>query len=1192
MPTNSRGQPGGATDSSGETAYSGPPQPFGASARQTASVWLAWLAGASALAAVVLVGSHLTEAREFVELAHRSRPAWFGLAVLLQAATYVAQGEVWRLIGREAGHPLSPGAAVEISLAKQFVDQALPSAGLSGSALAATALEARQLPRGAALAAMALNMVAYNAAYIVGLALALVLAAEAGEASRFVVIVAVAFAAFGVVMAALLFELAGRRRSALARTLGRVPPLGRLIELVASADPDLVRDPRLLAGTTVPQLAIIALDAGTMMALVASLGATVPAGGIFVSFMIASLFRTMGVLPAGLGTFEASAVVTLRMAGATVPVALAATLLFRGLSFWLPMLPGFWCSRRVAVRPAARTGRGRTGLAAYWSVDPAELLHRLGSSASGLTAEEAARRLLEYGPGELRAEQPLSRLRVLGRQLQSPLLLLLVFAAGAAALTAEWTEAIIVLVIVLATVGLGYSREYHAQRAAAALQARVRTRASVVRGGRTLAVPREQVVPGDIVTLSAGSLVAADAVLLEADDFFVTESALTGESFPVEKHPGPVAAGAGVAARTNCVFLGTNVRSGFARCLVVDTGSATAYGAIAGRLARRPPDTDFDRGIRRFGYLLTSAMLVMTLLVFVAHMLRGRPPVETLLFSIALAVGLSPELLPAILSMNLARGAQMMARRGVLVRRLNAIENLGSMDVLCTDKTGTLTEGVIRVEGAYTPDGHPSPAVLQRAAWNAALETGLSNPLDDAILQALSPDLTAVGKVAEVPFDFLHRRVSVIVHTPAGTELVTKGAFETVFSVCTRLTSGAALDERGREAVTERFRDWSARGIRVLAVASRPIDERESYTRDDEHDLVFQGFVTFLDQPKPDVDRALRDLARLGVTVKLITGDNRLVAQHLAALVGMRAGDVVSGEDLRALDDAALWHVVERTDLFAEVDPNQKERIIVALRRSGHVVGFLGDGVNDAPAMHAADTSLSVDGAVDVAREAADFVLLERDLDVIRGGVEEGRRTFANTLKYILMATTANLGNMISMAAASLVLPFLPLLAGQILLNNLLSDVPAVGIADDSVDPEMVERPPRWDLRFIRRFMVEFALISSAFDALTFIVLLAGFGADVALFRTGWFVESVLTQLAAALVVRTRRLAVRSRPGRLLVWSTAAMAVVAAGLPFVPAADVLGFVPLPGALLGAVVGVTALYVGAVEVGKMGFYRTL
>jgi Mg2+-importing ATPase len=1154
------------------------------------ATWPSWIVGAALFAVVVAVGLHYSEAAALLALAQHARPEWLLVALGLQAATYAAQGQIWRLVARGAGRALPVRSAYEISLAKQFVDQALPSAGISGSALAANALQALGLPAGTALSAVMLNMASYNAAYVVGLALALGLAMRLGEANVLVLVVAVLFGLFSLGMVVLLLVLTGRKGSRLIGVLARVPPIHRVVVELEHADPVLGRRPRLLVATSLAQLVIIALDTATMLALIRSLGAAAPASGVFVSFMISSLFRTVGVVPGGLGTFEASAVVTLKMAGLALPVALSATLLFRGLSFWLPMLPGFWCSRRVVSRAQGVEVRSWGDLTAYWSVAVSEIARRLESSLDGLSPEEAARRLETFGPGSLQAARPLSRTRVLLGQLKSPLLLLLVFAAGASALTAEWSDATIVLLIVVATVGIGYSREYRAQRAAAALRARIETRATVLRGGLLTQVPRAHVVPGDVVVLSAGSLVPADALILEATDFFVSESVLTGESFPVEKRPGVVAAAAGVPTRTNCVFLGTNVRSGTARCLVVHTGSSTEFGAIAGRLVRPSPETDFDRGIRRFGYLLTSAMLVITLAVFVAHVLRGRPPVETLLFSIALAVGLSPELLPAILGINLARGAEMMARRGVLVRRLNAIENLGSMDVLCTDKTGTITEGVVRVEGAYDPAGQPAPAVLERAAWNASLETGLSSPLDDAILQARTPDLGGVSKRAEIPFDFVRKRVSVVVQTPSGIELVTKGAFRTVLDACSRLGGGVALDALQRRDIQARFDAWSAQGIRVLAVASRSIDAQPVYTRSDERDLTLLGFVTFLDRPKDGVTAALVDLARLGVSVKLITGDSCLVAQHVASLVGMRAGRALTGADLNALDDAALWHVVEQTDLFAEVDPNQKERIIRALRHGGHVVGFLGDGVNDAPAMHAADTSLSVQDAVDVARETADFVLLDRDLDVIRGGIEEGRRTFANTLKYILTTMSANLGNMISMAAASLFLPFLPLLAGQILLNNLLSDIPAVGLADDSVDPEMVARPPRWDMPFIRRFMVDFGLISSAFDFVTFAVLLWGFSASVELFRTGWFVESLLTELAVALVVRTRRLSVRSRPGALLRWSTAAVALVAIAVPFLPFTGRLGFVPVPGGLLAVLIGITALYVVAVELGKLAFYR--
>jgi len=826
----------------------------------------------------------------------------------------------------------------------------------------------------------------------------------------------------------------------------------------------------------------------------------------------------------------------------------------------------------------------------YWSADADVLIQRLGSAREGLSAAEAAKRLREYGPNQVREHRHLSRTRVLLNQIRNPLLLVLVFAAGASAITGAWVDAFIVLLIVFATVGIGYGREYHAQTAAAALQARVSTRSRVFRDGRVETVPAEEVVPGDVVLLSAGSLVPADGVVLEATDFFVSEGVLTGESFPVEKQPGTVATNAGLRDRLNSVFLGTNARSGTARCLIVATGLRTEFGAIAHRLTLRPPETDFDRGLRRFGQLLTSAMLVMVFLVFIAHVLNGRPPIETLLFSVALAVGLSPELLPAILSVNLARGAQMMARHGVLVRHLTAIENLGSMNVLCTDKTGTLTEGLVVLEGAYDAEGLPSAEVHKQGAWNAALETGLASALDEAILNAAAPDLATVRKLAEIPFDFVRKRVSVVLETDGQTSLVTKGAFHHVLDICTRSADGMPLDPAGKARLENRYDAWSAQGIRVLAVASRTVERQAKYGRELEQDLTFVGFLTFFDRPKDDVADAIRSLAALGVSVKIITGDCKPVTQHVAALVGLRADRVLTGADLQRLSDEALWRAAESTDLFVEVDPNQKERIILAVKKMGHVVGFLGDGVNDAPAMHAADTSLAVEQAVDVARAAADFVLLEKSLDVIRRGIEEGRKTFANTLKYVLTTMSANLGNMISMAAASLFLPFLPLLAGQILLNNLLSDVPAIGIADDAVDPELIARPQRWNMRFIGRFMVEFGVVSSMFDFLTFGVLLKVFRAAAPLFRTGWFVESLLTELVIALVVRTRRPFFRSRPGSLLLWSTVALVALTYALPYLPLVGVFGFVPLPGVLLVTVSAVTALYVAATEILKKRFYR--
>lgn len=847
------------------------------------------------------------------------------------------------------------------------------------------------------------------------------------------------------------------------------------------------------------------------------------------------------------------------------------------------------------AKPDARSApRAALAPRMYWARPPAEIAAALGTGLDGLTSSEAAERRAIAGPNEIRARRTLSRLRLLWRQVRSPLVLLLVFAAGASIVTGEYSDAGIVATILLASVGIGYHREYRAETAIAALLERIEITATAVRDGAPRAVPIRDIVPGDLVELSAGSIVPADAMLVAANELHVDEAMLTGESFPVHKRVGPAPEAAGLGARAGCVHAGTTVRSGTARALVVATGTATAYGSIAGRLAAHPPETEFERGLRHFGMLLLVAMLVLVIVVFSVNILLGRPPAETLLFSIALAVGLSPELLPAIVGVNLARGANLLASEGVLVRRLDAIENLGSMDVLCTDKTGTLTEGVACVDGAFTPAGVPSDAVMELAVQNASLQAGLANPIDAALVSAHAPDLSGVRKLGEVPYDFSRKRLSVAIERAGRRLLITKGACARVLDLCTRLAGGAPIDAEARAALDARIRTWSAEGIRVIAVATRPLDAGappDRYGVADERDLELAGFITIVDRPKRDARAALSRIASLGVRVKMITGDSRLVAGHIAAAVGLRAERLLCGADIDRLPDLALADEVGQTDLFVEVDPDHKERIIRALRRRGCVVGFFGDGVNDTPAMHAADVSISVESAVDVAKATADLVLVTPGLGSVLRGIEEGRRTFANTLKYVLATTSANLGNMISMAVATLVLPFLPLTAGQILLNNFLSDIPAVGIAGDRVDPELVAVPRRWDLRFIGRFMLEFGLLSSAFDALTFVVLSVGFGASPAVFRTGWFVESLFTELAIALVVRTQRRSWRSAPGRLLVGLSAAVAVLAFALPYSPVAPLLELEPLPLSMVLAIVGIAAAYLLASEQLKAWFYRS-
>jgi len=833
----------------------------------------------------------------------------------------------------------------------------------------------------------------------------------------------------------------------------------------------------------------------------------------------------------------------------------------------------------------------------YWSLPPEQLMAQLHADAGGLSPAEAALRLARHGPNTLDAKNKAGVLGLYANQFKSPLVLILIVASAVSLVASEWVDAGVVLAVVFGSTILGFVQEYIASNAIEKLRPQVTINCTVVRGGHALTLPSAQVVPGDVVLLAAGSLIPADAVVLEAKDFFVSQAVLTGETFPVEKLPGAVAAQAGLTERINCVFMGTSVRSGTARVVVAATGKATVFGQIAGKLALRPALTEFERGIQRFGYLLTRIMLVMVMVVLAINIFMHKPPIASLLFALALAVGLTPELLPAIISITLSHGAKRMARLGVIVRRLNSIENLGSMDVLCTDKTGTLTAGVVQLDGAFDIAGQPSPRVLRLACINARFQTGMANPLDDAVNTAAgqdSVDLAGVQKIDEIPYDFVRKSLSVVAADADGARtLVAKGALDNILRMCTNVQTAAGtapLDAAARAQIEARYDGWSEQGFRVLGVASRTVESRAgSYSRADERDLSFRGFLLFLDPPKADVHQTIVDLAQRGVRLKMITGDNHKVARHVAQAIGLPVAVTLTGRQLHGMSEEALMHAAQRATVFAEVDPNQKERIILALRKTGHVVGYMGDGINDAPALHTADVGISVDTAVDVAKDAADFVLLRKDLGILREGIDEGRMTFANTLKYILTTISANFGNMFSMAAASVFLPFLPLLASQILLNNFLSDIPAATIASDKVDPDSVAGPRRWDTVFIRDYMILFGLVSSVFDFLTFGVLLWLFQAAPEEFRTGWFIESLLTELVIALVVRTRRPFWRSRPGTLLLASTMAVIALTLALPYLPAVSVFGFVPLPAPLMLAMIGLTLGYVVAAEAAKKFFY---
>jgi Mg2+-importing ATPase len=778
---------------------------------------------------------------------------------------------------------------------------------------------------------------------------------------------------------------------------------------------------------------------------------------------------------------------------------------------------------------------------------------------------------------------------LLWAQLKSPLVLLLLGASAVSVAVGETTDAGVILAIVLIGAGLGFTQERAANKAVEKLLALVQTKARVLRGGVEVEVTVEEIVVGDLVLLDAGALVPGDCVIESSNDLHVDEATLTGETLAVEKEPGQDDPSAPLHERPHALFHGTHVVSGTARARVVAIGEGTELGKISARLDTTPPQSEFERGIDRFGVLIAKVTAALTVLILFANVALRRPILESFLYSLALAVGLVPELLPAIVSVNLALGAKRMAKAQVIVKRLASIEDFGSMDVLCTDKTGTLTEGKARIERTVNAEGKPDERVLRLAAINATFETGLANPIDLALREA-GVDTTGVKKLDEAPYDFVRKRMSVLVDDAGVVRLITKGAVANILDVC-----GTALDASGaprpiaelRAGIDATFQALSKEGLRCLGVAERVFTDERTANAASECDLVFVGFLALFDPPKAGTAETLATLAGLGVKLKMITGDNREVAASVARQVGIENPTVITGRELRETSDQALARKCERVDVFAEIEPNQKERIIVALRKAGHVVGYLGDGINDAPALHAAHVGVSVDTAADVAKEAAQIVLLRHDLAVLIDGVKLGRATFENTLKYIYITSSANFGNMLSMAVAGVFLPFLPLLPKQILLNNLLSDLPAITIAGDRVDDEHVVKARRWDARAIGRFMLVFGLISSAFDLLTFGFLWL-MSARHAEFQSAWFVESLLTEIAILIVMRTRRPFWKSQPSRALVASVVGVAIVALALPYLPGP--FGFVPLRAELVAALLGITASYLLVSEIAKQRFFK--
>jgi P-type Mg2+ transporter len=875
----------------------------------------------------------------------------------------------------------------------------------------------------------------------------------------------------------------------------------------------------------------------------------------------------------------------------------------------------------------------------FWTLKVEDALNKNKSSLSGLSSKEALFRIDEFGINTLNTEKiSTSNFKLFLNQFKNPITLILLFAASLSFFLQDTTNSLIIIVIILFSTILGFWQEKSAGDAVNKLLNLVKVTTTVLRDGTKKEIPVEEVVPGDIIFLSAGNIIPADGLIIEEDELFVDEATFTGETFPVEKNVGVFEENIPLNKRKNSVFMGSHVVSGTARVLICVTGKNTELGHISKEIKSKIPLTDFEIGTKRFGSLLMEVTIVMVIFLFGVNTLLHKPILDSLLFTLAIAVGLTPQLLPAIITVNLSRGAKEMANKQVIVKRLNSIENFGNMTIMCSDKTGTLTEGKVTVNNTLDYLGNSSKYVLKLAKINANLQQGFKNPIDEAISNIEMENFGHYLRVDEIPYDFIRKRLSILVkskdenlivykdnkdnnneinsklnskdnrdnknnkdneinkdNSDNNNILVTKGSVSKILSICSD-----AIDIDGKvtpiedviDNINDIYRNLSSKGYRTLGLSYRNFGNNSTISHEDEVNMTFAGFISLYDPPKDGIIDTISELKNIQVDLKVITGDNALIAENMSKQVGMTNNKVLTGAEIQKMSDNALNHNVSKYDVFAEIEPNQKEKIILALKKSGKVVGYMGDGINDVSAIHSADVGLSVNTAVDVAKEAADMVLLDKDLGVLIGGIKEGRRTFANTQKYIFMATSANFGNMFSMAGASLFLPFLPLLPKQVLLTNLMTDMPSMTIPYDNVDEEWIKQPRGWDLNFIKKFMIVFGILSSVFDYATFGVLLFLFKASEVEFQTGWFMESVVSATLIVLIIRTKKSFIKSKPSKYLALSSVAVALFIMILPMLPFASILGFKPLPILFYVVLLSIVVFYILAAEMTKRLFYKSL
>lgn len=827
----------------------------------------------------------------------------------------------------------------------------------------------------------------------------------------------------------------------------------------------------------------------------------------------------------------------------------------------------------------------------FWKYTPEQLYDLLGTNASGLSDQQAGERVQSKTK---QGRRPIvSDLLLFFRQFRNPLVLLLVFALLLSFGAGTYVDGGIIFCILFLSGLLGFIQERRASKAAEKLRSLIQTKARVKRNGRIEEIPMAQVAPGDIVLLEAGDIVPADALIIDSKDLYVNESALTGESFPSEKKEGPLAGSTPLIGRKNSVFRGTSVISGTAHVISAMPAEESELGKIQTNIEGMSEATAFEKGIKRFGYLLMRVALIMSALTLIVNVVMGRPALDSVLFALALSVGITPELLPAVVTITLSEGAKQLAKKKVVVKKLSSIQNLGSVDVLCSDKTGTLTDGEVKIDSCLNADGERDDRIRRYAYLNSFFESGYTNPMDAAIVRYFKQDISGFTKFDEVPYDFIRKRLSIVVAYEEKHIMITKGAFASVIAACSAVQlhgENTSPIEHYRERITSHFETCSAKGFRVIGICYKDVTGDPVISKEDEQDMIFLGFILLNDPPKEGILHVINDLRSKQVALKIITGDNMLIAGSIAAQLGIESERILSGAEIHRMSDEALAAKAISVSIFAETEPSQKERIVRALQANNYVVGYLGDGINDASALKVADVGISVNNAVDVAKESADVILLEKDLSVIADGIVEGRKTYINTTKYILNSVCTNFGNMLSLAILSMVFPYLPLLPAQVLLINFLTDLPALAIVSDNVDNEFLLRPRKWDIKLIRNFMVAFGLESSLFDFITFAVLIAVFHLPVSAIRTGWFVESVISGVLILLVIRTHRLFFASRPGKALLTASLFVILAVLFIPYLPLSSKIDLSYMAPSVTLCMCGLALLYALLGEATKRILFR--